>query len=92
MLRPEFLAILRCPENRTLLALADDDLLAKLNAAIAVGQLKSRAGEVLATALPAALVREDRAMAYPVLGDIPVLLIDAAIPLNQIPLATGANC
>jgi uncharacterized protein len=84
MVHPELLEILVCPENKTPVAIADADLVAKANAAIEAKTLKNRAGEVVEEKIDEGLVREDRAYMYPVRDDIPIMLIDEAIPLEQI--------
>lgn len=77
----ELLAILVCPETKQPVALAPTELVDTLNAHIQNGTLKNRAGEVVSAALDAALVREDQHYCYPIRDDIPVMLIDEAIPL-----------
>jgi uncharacterized protein YbaR (Trm112 family) len=84
MVHPELLEILVCPENKTPVALAEANLVAKANAAIEAKTLKNRAGEVIEEKIDEGLVREDRAYMYPVRDDIPIMLIDEAIPLEQI--------
>ena len=83
-LSPDLLEILRCPENRTPLSVADADLVAKLNAAIAAKSLKNKGGEVVAEPVDGALVREDRQVAYAIREDIPVMLVEEGIPLDQL--------
>jgi uncharacterized protein len=84
MLNRDFLSMIRCPENRMPLALADDALVARLNRAIANGELKNRAGQTVARPLDAALVREDRKLLYPIIDQIPILLVDEGIMLDQL--------
>ena len=84
MIDEQLLDILVCPENKTRLRLADEDLVAKLNRAITAGALKNRVGEPVETPLDGGLVREDSTLLYPIVDDIPVLLVDEAIPLDQI--------
>ena len=84
MVDAELLSILVCPENKTPVALADDALIAKANAAIEKRTLKNRAGETIDERIDGGLVREDRAYMYPIRDDIPIMLIDEAVPLNQL--------
>jgi uncharacterized protein len=83
MIQPELLAILVCPENRTALRLAEPELLARLNRAIATGKVRNRVGRVVEQPLQGGLVRADDTLLYPITDDIPVLLIDEAIALEQ---------
>lgn len=84
MLDRRLVEILLCPENHAPLAEADGALLAKLNHAIASGEIKNRGGAKVEKPLAAALVRQGGDYLYPVVDDIPVLLIDEAIALDQL--------
>ena len=84
MIDEKLVKILVCPENRTALTPADEELVSKLNRAIAVGKVKNRLGRTVETQLKEGLVREDGLLLYPVVDDIPVMLVDEAIPLEQI--------
>ena len=84
MVDQELLSILVCPENKTPVHLADDTTIEKINAAIQGGILKNRAGESVDTPIEGGLIREDGAYLYAIREDIPVMLIDEAIPLDQI--------
>jgi uncharacterized protein YbaR (Trm112 family) len=84
MVDEKLLEILVCPENRTPLATADEELVAKLNRSIGAGKVKNRLGQTVETELEEGLVREDRLLLYPVVDGIPVMLVDEAIPLEQI--------
>lgn len=84
MIDPELLKILVCPENKTPVRLADEDLVRRANAAIEAKTLKNRGGELVEPGIDAGLVREDNAYMYPVREDIPIMLIDEAIPLDQL--------
>jgi uncharacterized protein YbaR (Trm112 family) len=83
MVDPELLKILVCPEDKTPVSLADDALLKKFNDAIAGGKIKNRAGEVVKESIDGGLVREDKAYMYPIRDDIPIMLIDEALPMDQ---------
>ena len=84
MIDKQLAAIQVCPENQTPLELAEDELIARLNRAIAAGKLKNRAGHAVERPLQGGLVRQDQTLLYPVVDDIPVLLVDEAILLEQI--------
>ncbi len=76
--------MLRCPENRSTLTLADSALVDQLNALVRAGRLVNRGGQTIAEPLDGALVREDQTVAYPIADDIPILLIDEGIMLDQV--------
>ena len=80
----ELLDILVCPETQQAVHLADTPLLERLNRRIGQGRLANRSGTPITTPLEAALVREDRRCCYPIRTDIPVMLIDEAIPLGDL--------
>jgi uncharacterized protein YbaR (Trm112 family) len=84
MVHPELLKILVCPENKTPVVLAGDDLVAKINGAVEARTLKNRGGALVEAKIDGGLVREDKAYLYPIRDDIPIMLIDEAIPLDQI--------
>jgi uncharacterized protein YbaR (Trm112 family) len=84
MIDKEFAEILRCPQTHTPLRLADEQLLAKLNRAIAAGRIKNQAGRPVEDSIQGGLVRHDGTLLYPIVDDIPVLLAEEAIPLEQI--------
>ena len=84
MINQEILKILVCPQDQAPLRLADEELLARVNGAISAGQIENQGGEPVRQLLEAALVRRDDALLYPITDDIPVLLSDEAIRLDQI--------
>ena len=47
MLSPEFLTILRCPEDHSKLTLAEPALIAQLNTAVTAKELKNRSGQAV---------------------------------------------
>ncbi len=83
MLDKEFLEILVCPQNHMPLRLAGAPLLARLNRAIAGGRIANVAGRPVEASLQGGLVRQDRTLLYPIVDDIPVLLAEEAIALDQ---------
>ncbi|HWW02268.1 MAG TPA: hypothetical protein VNZ64_21380 [Candidatus Acidoferrum sp.] len=82
MNEPEFLSLLCCPETRQDLRLAEAALLDELNRRIGSGSLKNRAGQVVSEKLSEGLVRADGKFLYPIRQNIPVMLLNEAIPLG----------
>ena len=80
----DLLAILCCPETKQAVVLADDLLIQKVNGAIERGVLKNKAQKPVTEKLDGGLIRSDNKILYPVREDIPVMLIDEGIPLEQI--------
>jgi uncharacterized protein YbaR (Trm112 family) len=81
MVDKDLLDILVCPETRQPVRLAERELLDRLNAVIADGQASNRGGEPLTEPILEGLVREDGRFVYPIRDDIPIMLIDEAIPV-----------
>ncbi len=79
---PELLEILVCPESRQPVAVAPEDLLAKLNGEIAAGTLRNRGGDAVTNPIAEGLLREDGKILYIVDDDIPVMLIEESIELS----------
>lgn len=84
MISPDLVRILVCPETRSPVALAERPLLDQLNAAIGAGQLTNKVGQKLTKPLVGALVRQDGKVAYPIVDEIPTMLIDEGILLAQL--------
>lgn len=81
MIDPGLLKILCCPETHQPLTVADATVLAQLNERVTTGALKNCGGKVVEEKLDGALIRADRAVAYPVRNRIPIMLLEEAIPL-----------
>ena len=84
MVDQELLDILVCPEDKTPVKLVDAAMLEKLNSAIAGGAVKNRAGETVSETVDGGLLRQDGQFLYPIRDDIPIMLIDEAIPTAQL--------
>ena len=83
MMRPEVLKMLVCPENRSELSVAPQDLVTRLNQAIAAGKLTNKVGQTIEQKLDGGLLRSDKTILYPIVDDIPMMLVDEGIPLDQ---------
>tara|TARA_Y100000590_G_C15741969_1_gene1020589 strand:- start:4381 stop:4638 length:258 start_codon:yes stop_codon:yes gene_type:complete len=84
MVDPELLEILVCPETKQQLQQADADLLNRLNLAIQSGQVVNRGGHKLADRVEEGLIRKDGMVLYVVQEDIPIMLLDEAIEVQDL--------
>ena len=76
------LDILVCPETHQPVKPAPPGQIDDLNRNIKAGQVRNRAGQPVQEPLDGGLVRADGRFLYPVRHDIPIMLIDEAIPLE----------
>jgi uncharacterized protein YbaR (Trm112 family) len=83
-MRNQLLAILRCPLDHSVLSEADAPLLDRLNAAIRGKRLRNQAGHLVEFSIDGGLIRAAGDLLYPIVDQIPVMLLDEAIPLNQL--------
>jgi uncharacterized protein YbaR (Trm112 family) len=84
MISEEFLRILRCPLSRQPLKLADKPLIARVNAAIEERRIVNRVGERVSRRCDGGLINEAVTLLYPIHDEIPCLLVDEAIALEQL--------
>ena len=82
MIDPELLEILACPENKTPVRLAEPEEIESLNARIRAGGVTNRGGEPVEE-IDGGLIREDGQFLYAIRDEIPIMLIDEAIPLES---------
>ena len=80
----DLLAILCCPETKQPVSLASTDLLEKLNDAVRKGNLRNTGKLPVTDELDGGLVRSDLKIVYPIRENIPVMLIEEGIPLEQL--------
>ncbi len=84
MIDPKLLEILCCPETKEEVSLADAALIERINRAIARGTAKNRRGLAVTERIEGGLVRKDGKFLYPIREDIPIMLIDEALPLDSV--------
>ena len=84
MVDPELLEILVCPETKQQLQQADADLLNRLNLAIQSGQVVNRGGHKLVDRVEEGMIRKDGMVLYVVQEDIPIMLLDEAIEVQDL--------
>lgn len=89
MIDKELLDILACPETKEPVHLADQALVDELNARIERGEITNRGGQKVDTRMGGGLVREDGKYLYRIEDEIPIMLIDEAIPLEGIQVPAG---
>ncbi|MFA6108404.1 MAG: Trm112 family protein [Candidatus Latescibacterota bacterium] len=82
MIDQELLDILACPETKEPVHLAEQSLIDGLNERIERGEVTNRGGKKVEKKIDGGLVREDGAFLYPIEDEIPIMLIDEAIPLR----------
>ena len=84
MIDKDLLDILACPENKEPVHLAESDIVSELNSRIERGQVSNR--EKVEKKMDGGLIRQDGAFLYPIEDDIPIMLIDEAIPIGEMGL------
>ena len=82
MIDERLLEILCCPETKQPVTPLDEATVAKVNEKIQAKSVVNRAGEPVEEPIGGGLVREDRQFFYPIRDDIPIMLIDEAIPFE----------
>lgn len=91
MLDAELLALLVCPETHQDVALATSIEIAQLNETILKGEVRTVAGKTVDQPIEGALIRIDRAVAYPIRDGIPVMLVPEGLAISQLNLNAGTK-
>jgi len=80
----ELLDLLVCPEDRTPLRAADQAVIDAANRKVVAGTLRNRVGRVVERHLDGGLIRQDGKLMYPIVDNLPIMLIDEAVPMEQL--------
>ncbi|MCH8840669.1 MAG: hypothetical protein IH831_08355 [Planctomycetes bacterium] len=84
MIDQQLLNMLRCPHDHTPLAVADAELVERINRAVQAERVVNLGGQAVSRRLDGGLVRQAGDLVYPVIDGIPVLLPDEAINVSQL--------
>lgn len=85
MIDQELLNILADPETKEEVELVDSGLIEKINLLIEKGDCRNRGGQNVAQKIDGGLIpKQSRKVLYPIRDDIPIMLIEEAIPLEGI--------
>tara|TARA_B100000212_G_scaffold159785_1_gene120094 strand:- start:194 stop:463 length:270 start_codon:yes stop_codon:yes gene_type:complete len=80
----KILKLICCPSSKKQLKILNEESLANLNQAISAGLIKNNQGKILKDEIEQALITVDYELAYIVRDDIPVLLENESIKMNQL--------
>jgi uncharacterized protein len=84
MVDQKLLSILCCPETKQDVALVGEEVVRRINDRIKAGAVKNRGGDAVKDPIDGGLLRSDRKYLYPIREDIPIMLIDEALPFDDV--------
>ena len=80
---PDLLAILCCPETKQEVCLLESAIVERLNQRISRGELKTKGGRPVTEKIDGGLLRKDKTVAYPIRDQIPIMLIEEGILIEE---------
>lgn len=85
MISEDLLNVIACPETKQDLVIAEDELVDRINSLIEGGELLDRAKQQITEKIDGGLLpKEDQKYLYPIRNEIPILLMDESIPLDNL--------
>tara|TARA_B100001750_G_C15179796_1_gene433462 strand:+ start:70 stop:327 length:258 start_codon:yes stop_codon:yes gene_type:complete len=84
MIDEALLEILACPETKEEVRLVSSSVVEAVNRKITDGLIINRGGVKVAEIIDGGLVRADGKFLYPIREEIPIMLIDEAIPMSDV--------
>jgi len=83
MIAPDLLAILCCPETKQEIRLLEPHLVEQLNHRIEKGELHTKGGQPVTEKIDGGLLRNDGNVVYPIRDQIPIMLIEEGILIEN---------
>jgi len=80
----KLLTVVCCPETKQRVRIAENSLIEQLNQSIEKREIYNRINQLVEKTLDGGLIREDGKYLYPIIEEIPILLIDEAIPIDSL--------
>ncbi len=79
----DLLAILCCPETKQEVRPLETAVVERLNQRIVKGELKTKGGQPVTEKIDGGLLRKDNTVAYPIRDQIPIMLIEEGILIEE---------
>ncbi len=79
----DLLAILCCPETKQVVSRLDPSTVQRLNQRIEKGEKKTKGGHPVTEKIDGGLLRMDKKVAYPIRDQIPIMLIEEGILIDE---------
>jgi uncharacterized protein len=79
----DLLAILCCPETKQEVCPLESAVVERLNQRILKGELQTKGGQPVTEKIDGGLLRKDKTVAYPIRDQIPIMLIEEGILIEE---------